>query len=183
MIINKYDHHYFRWLCDMVHCGEKNRYSKLTTKLHSIPYTYNKTNLLLMRDSSREDDGLTLRDEYINDKHNNITSITGECSIFEMLIALSRRIDDLCSDSLIDPNIDKWFWRLLKNLKLDKYDDFNYNDEEVVKIINTFTSRKYDKCGNGGLFPIQKYKGDMRKIDIATQMHHYLNVHEYSISK
>ena len=42
-------------------------------------------------------------------------------------------------------------------------------------------SRKYDKFGNGGLFPIPKYKGDMRKIDIAMQMHHYLNYNNYRI--
>lgn len=183
MIVNKSYKDYYTWLCDMAHCGDKNGYSKLTTKLHNTPFTYIKSNILLMRDSSREDDGILLRTDFIEDKHTSITAIQGECSLLEMLVALSRRIDDLCTDSREYSNIDKWFWRLLSNLKLDIYSDVKYNDEEVTKIISNLINRKYDKFCNGGLFPIPKYKGDMRKIDIAMQMHHYLNEHDYSISK
>lgn len=182
MIINKNNTKYFKWLCNMVYCGEDNRYFKLANKLHNTPFIYLKTNLLLMRDSSREDDGLLLREDFINDKNKDITNIQGECSVFEMLIALSRRIDDICTIS-IDNKIHRWFWVLLSNLKLSMYDDFNYNEKEIDKILNIFMNRKYDKHCNGGLFPLKNYKGDMRKNDIAMQMHHYLNHHNYSFPK
>lgn len=181
MIVNKYNIGYYRWLCDMVCYKKGTGYDSLLNKLHDTPFTYLKTNTILSRDSCREDDGLDLRKDYINDNKTNIEYIEGECSVLEMLIALSRRIDDLCIDALDDSNIDRWFWRLISNLHLDIYDDNNYNEEKVDKILDTFMRRKYDRHGVGSLFPIPKYEGDMRKNDISMQMHHYLNKHNYHL--
>lgn len=180
MIVNKNDKRYFEWLCKMVHLDKVKTHDKLLLKLHNTPFTYLKTNILLSRDSSREDDGLELRTDFLEDSKNNITNIEGECSIFEMLIALARRIDDLCTESA-DNKIYYYFYKLLTNLNLWKYDDDNWDEESVEKILKDFMSRKYDKNGNGGLFPILNYNGDMRKIDIAMQMHHYLNYNNYRI--
>lgn len=180
MIVTKNDKRYFNWLCKMVKLDKITTHTKILNKLNNSPFTYIKTNVLLSRDSSREDDGLELRSEFIEDSRTNITNIEGECSILEMLIALARRIDDLCNET-VDNKIPHYFSRLVYNLGLWKYDDDHWNEEEVDNILKIFLTRKYDKNGNGGLFPIPNYNGDMRKIDIAMQMHHYLNYLNYKV--
>ena len=48
MIVNKSYRYYYQWLCDMVRCGEKNKYYKLTMKLHNTPFTYLKSNVIFI---------------------------------------------------------------------------------------------------------------------------------------
>lgn len=178
MTTNRYSPQYVNWLCDMVCFGVKEGYGALARKLHSTSYIYS-----VERDDCRAADGKGLRYEYKQQVRYGKNIDDSDCSVLEMLIALAGRMDDVCCVSLDKSDQYRWFWRLLDNLGLSKFDDKHYEqfggDEEVTKILNTWMEHKYKKNGVGGLFPMRKPVFDMRKIDYCMQMSHYLNEIQY----
>jgi hypothetical protein len=174
MMANIYSTQYVNWLCEMVFFGTKEGYSALAKKLQNTPFRYS-----VERDDCRAYDGTGLRYEYKEcNRYAKKIDETEECTVLEMLIALARRMDDICCTSLVRSDQPRWFWRLLDNLGLSKFDDKHYEklggDQAVEDILNTWMNRTYKQNGTGGLFPMKNNSHDMRKIDIAMQMHHYL---------
>ena len=92
------------------------------------------------------------------------------CSVLEMLIALAYRCEELRHDPEYGDRTGQWFWEMIVNLKLDEFDDANYNETKVTQIVNRFLSRKYQPNGKGGLFFIANPREDLRKVDIWMQM-------------
>jgi hypothetical protein len=66
--------------------------------------------------------------------------LTKDCSVLEMLIAMSKRIEldivpeheNTCAD---------WFWLLIGNLGLDKYDNYAFDGPKVDEILKNWLDR------------------------------------------
>ena len=131
-------------------------------------------------------DGISIREEYDSDDFDydvypdEFDDIP--CSIMEMLIGVSRRMDFELSG--VEYDSDKtatYFWELLENAGLTVYDDeyFENGDEgeiteEIEKILNRINDREFDASGKGGFFPLNSPTEDQRNVEIWYQMQAYI---------
>ena len=156
-------------------------YHHLINKLWSINYIPSIGN-----DVDRATDGLELRSRYYdiymresgltarNDVVDNVVSIFGECTLLEMLIALSMNMYDIMQDMDIYNSVSRWFWELLKNAKIDRLDDSSWDDltdsqyvEDIVKDIMELKENGYTR----GWFDLDIWTS----VEIWYQMHKYLS--------
>ena len=174
---------YFQWLCDIVHIEQEYvSYRLLARDLHRRPFLY-----FVDYDENRAGDGLELREEYMRQiDYPGYADIEGECSVFEMIVALARRMDFETSDPYdLDDLSDRtafWFWEIMDNLGLSRYSDDVYVEESgdvmVDFIIDLLLERKYEPNGIGGMFPLESYAEDQRYVEIWNQMNAYLSERE-----
>lgn len=172
---------YFEWLCDIVGAEHKGKSYWIVLK-----DMYNKDFYSLVdHDENRAYDGLELREDFLSEiGYPLYWEMDKECSVLEMIIGLAKRMDFEAAkvDEDDDERIDFWFWDLVDNLGLTKYDDDNYVDEEghiyVSWILDLFLERKYDPNGYGGLFPLDCCYENQTKVEIWYQMSAYLNEKE-----
>ena len=164
---------YFNYLCRLV--GGGNKYSKLLGKLYATEF-YS----LIPNDDNRGADGKQLRNNYINEEGPQALLLfdLNECTVFEMLIGLSFRLEFESMSSLWEKTPKEWFWILLDNLGLRDYDDVVYEqpgvENQVNEILEIFLDRQYKRDGNGGLFPLKTPRKDQRRIEIWYQMSAYI---------
>ena len=127
-------------------------------------------------DVNRVNDGLELRDEFVETTGNTrpiIVSKKRSCTMLEMMIALSRRINDLNYDPTDPDRTAHWFWILIDNLNLSDFSDRNMNVAAEAATYDTFkrvVERTYGANGIGGLFPLLSAKQDQRRVEIWFQM-------------
>lgn len=166
------DELYFKWL-----------YSKTgSLKLKNPSQTYWSILRLLYRkafiwiepnDDNRMEDGSDLRYDFIDEEgieKVDIEWMSLGCSILELLIGLSRRLSFEADGSPRD-----WFWQLMDNLGLDKYNDkITIPEDEVEEILDHLIWRTYEPDGIGGLFPLKWPKRDQRDVEIWYQMSSYI---------
>lgn len=73
----------------------------------------------------------------------------------------------------------QWFWMMLDNLELTKYDDSVEFNLDVLNYIHGTVDRvlfrRFDQNGDGGLFPLKSSKSDQRITDFWTQFLLYLD--------
>ena len=171
----KIEAEYYYWLCDIINVDQYNvSYWLLIKKLQDTEFIDKVPN-----DDNRIDDGKKLRDIFADETgYTNYTFLDGPCSMLEMLIGLSIRIEDILEDCEEGDRTRVWFWEMIKNLGLDKYDDESYFDhggsDAIVEILDKLINRKYGRNGNGGLFPLKDAKKDQRNVEIWYQMCAYL---------
>lgn len=183
---------YFNWLCDLVDVNQADKsYYILARTLHKREF-YG----FVPNDDNRAKDGQKLREDFaiensyemkqgkmiVNDDIYNkyIHELVGPCSVFEMMVALAKRIEN---DILFDPEKEDLmkiiFWEMIKNLGLDSLTDDDYYDKNgsyiCMKVLNNLLSRHYKRNGHGGLFPLRHAKTDQRKVEIWYQMSAYLD--------
>lgn len=170
------DDAYFEWLYS--HIGPlQNRnphrnYWKLCRKLYSTEFIW-----FVPNDDNRVEDGKELRLEFLDSTRHPLDDPRGlwreiGCSVFEMLIALSRRAAFESEGTDLE-----WFWRFMHNLELDEYSDAVYEisiDEEVTEVLDRLINRTYRRNGEGGLFPLRHSRRDQRKVELWYQMSSYL---------
>lgn len=132
-------------------------------------------------DDNREADAIELRSEFIDETGLQPTSsfMDERASVFEVLIALSRRMDYEISGGDDPDGPLEFFWIMIANLGLFSYTDEVYLGEvgirdEVESILDTFLSRSYNFDGDGGLFPLRNPRKDQRKTEIWYQMSAYI---------
>lgn len=169
------DEDYFMWLCELVDADNPdNGYFGLMRFLYNTNFD-ERSAMLVPNDGNRILDGIDLRREFGNESfYSDYECLDGPCSLLEMLIALSFKIEE--SFGLFD-NIG-WFWEMLGNLELNTMDDdafyapggIEYVDRKVRKLLD----RRYSKDGSGGLFPLKHPEEDQRNIEIWYQMSYYL---------
>jgi len=170
------DDAYFEWLYSQIG-AVRNRnparsYWKLCRQLYTTEFTW-----FIPNDDNRIEDGRELRLEFLNDIDHQMEDPTGHwmalgCSMFEMLIALARRVAFETDRSPVE-----WFWRLMHNLELMKYTDELYEIsilEEVEEVLTQLNDRTYLPDGHGGLFPLQRPAQDQREVELWYQMSAYL---------
>ena len=162
---------YLEWLSAMVIPDESIRYSyqKVLEELYLKEFRWS-----ISGDENRAEDGIVLRDIF-RDEMGSPANASGPCSCLEMMVALSLRCEN---ELMYDPDegdrIDIWFWDMFENLGLDRLDDWRFDEATFNKIMDHFLDRKYDKDGYGGLFFIEGFERDMRKIEIWYQLNYFL---------
>lgn len=151
------------------------KYGRLFEILHNIKFTW-----LIERDDNREDDGVELRDYYDIPRSEYSVEESEEfmdhwCSVLEMLIGLSIRVDDEIIGDPAEEHPEDFFMEMIKNLGLDIYKGDRYRENDVIKIVKKWMDRKFDRNGNGSPFPVKKDHRDQRKLEIWDQMNSYIN--------
>ena len=122
-------------------------------------------------DENRAAGGEALRDKYSDEYSIDIDDVrTGPCTVLEMLISLADHMTDQLACDISD-----WFWQLIENLHLSKYDNDEFDPRAVEFIIMSWLHRSYSSNGEGSLFPLKEYKGDCRNLDIWSQMNAWIN--------
>lgn len=171
---------YFDWMCQLV-CSDQFSdrilsHRKLLKKLHEINFIY-----LMDMDGNRYEDGIDLRYRFCYEKGYDPAMIAAyidisDCSVFEMMVALSLRCEEQIMDNPQKGNrLGVWFWNMLESLNLCSMDDINFDSAYIDRVISKFMYRDYDTNGKGGLFTINNCDVDMRSVDIWTQMCWYLD--------
>lgn len=162
----KKENDYFDWLKSIVSNDQSVlKYDKLLTFLYNKEFTFT-----VKGDANRYNDGLALRNRY------DLHSSKKPCSILEMMVALSLRIEETIMDNTEYGNRTKqWFWGMIKNLGLNSMQDEKYNQAYVEAIISNFLNRNYKPNGDGGLFFIKNINKDLRKYEIWYQLCWYLD--------
>lgn len=170
------DELYFTWLYGKV-CSVKLRdrsktHNKLLRQLFRTKFVW-----LISNDDNRMEDGLDLRDEFL--EHEGLDPdpewMRVECSVLEMLIGLSRRLAFAADEG----GARDWFWIMLENLGVAEFNDSGaYPEEEVGEIIENLIWRQYRMDGRGGLFPLENPQSDQRKVELWYQANAYLLEHE-----
>lgn len=169
-------HEYFLWLRSLITDDEHNT---LIRHLHRRPFEW-----IIDNDDNRAYDGIALRDMFVDQtQYNQREYPEGDCSILEMLIGVAIRINDILIETEGEEKIACWFWEIIGNLGLIKFtDDCLFELGGLIKIdqiLDRFLGRKYNRNGEGGLFPLKNPEVDQRDVEIWYQMSEYL-VENYS---
>lgn len=135
-------------------------YELLMRKLHDIDFKW-----FLERDENRMKDGLALRYDFF-DENEVDGGFIRPCSVLEMLVGLSLRLEcDYIGDPG-DPHPVDIFWQMICNLGLGNYFDTRFDSGRVEKIVDIWMSRRYDYDGKGGIFPLKGDTFDSREEEI-----------------
>lgn len=171
---------YFNWLCSKVqHKNKRLNHKALLNLLYEKPFRWS-----VDYDGNRCDDGLELRDLYIqefdvDESHLEVKYfLKRPCSVLEVLVAIARRMYDL-QYILSDPvdHTNRWFHELLGNLQLERFsDDISpVQEAEIDDILEIWLGRTYDEHGFGGIFPLKKRPlKDQTRVELWYQMMLYL---------
>lgn len=167
------DDFYYEWLYSQVgnvrnRNHERTRWA-LIKELYTTPFEW-----FVPNDDNRFEDGRELRHEFLSAVDISVTVdwMELECSILEMLIALSRRASFQSFGEPYD-----WFWHFIDNLGLGHLVDSRYtkaSEQEVNNKLNILNKRLYSRTGEGGLFPLRRPGRDQRKVEIWYQLASYL---------
>lgn len=163
---------YFEWLYEQV--GNQGSVRSRTHRC-LLRQLYTKAFVwMIPNDDNRVEDGRDLRFEFIQAAYIQSVDanwVSMECSVLEMLIALSRR---LSFEAEGEPR--EWFWLMMKNISLDVFTDNHYDSYtiEVEEVLNQLIFRTFQSSGQGGLFPLQRPEDDQRGVEIWYQMSAYL---------
>ena len=167
--------HYYVYLLDLIGADKHPHYSNLLKYLHSKQFYWS-----VEMDKNRSDDGKELRYDFLREKAALGSDFweNEPCTVLEMVIALSKRISiDIMPD--FEEDISYWFWILLGNLGVLKFEDriFDANcRDEIDNILRIFMGRKYGNDGKGSLFPCEKsVLKNFSVLEIWYQMHFWLS--------
>lgn len=166
------DELYFTWLYGVVADPRIKRTYRTYWRLFKLLYTKEFV-WIVPNDDNRIEDGKELRYEFID--HQKLMDVDHGwmnlgCSMLELLIGLSRR---LAFETDSEPRV--WFWRMLENLDLEKFNDgAHFTDEMVQEKLDAVIWRTYKHNGEGGLFPLSQPCKDQRDVELWYQMSAYI---------
>lgn len=164
---------YYNWLLNRIENPERpivRRYTELLNALYCKRYSYR-----IARDSNRAIEGVNLRYEfgdifgyprYMIDRW-----IYGQCSVLELMVALSARCENEISGNM-DAHI--WFWTMIESLNLEGMDNDHFEPNYVDQALEDFMNGNYKKNGEGSLFALKNTHRDMRKLELWYQMQTFL---------
>lgn len=170
---------YFEWLCDMINL-QYDTYDILIYELYNIPFFWK-----IELDANRAEDGIILRGYFHNDDGTTALDTFADkpCSVLEMLIALSKKMDYLLADDGRGDRTRIWFWEMISNLGLDKYYDAEFNEpfgedmgriKEIQQICDKWMNRNFSYRGYGSPFPLVRPHRDQRQQQLIDQMNDYI---------
>lgn len=168
------DELYFEWLYSQVASVKLTNPKRTYWKLFKILYTKEFV-WIVPNDDNRIEDGKDLRIEFLERRQIDQADIDRdwmmlECSMLELLVGISRRLAFLTSDK---PYI--WFWEMLENIGLSKYNDNEHIPRELVEEkLDRVIWRTYNFNGRGGLFPLRRPRKDQRDVEIWYQLNSYI---------
>lgn len=169
---------YFLWLCNLVNIGRTTRDQNrrdLAWSLHQKEFYWSVPN-----DDNRAEDGKKLRENFADAVlTEDCRCLDGPCSVLEMLIGLSQRIEYILREPSAGNRVSRWFWELVNNLELLAFTDDDLDSRRQARIndiiLDNLLERRYSQSGKNGLFPLVTNYGDQRKIEIWYQLMHYLD--------
>lgn len=173
---NRLEEDYFRWLYSQIGAvsdvNPNHSFWILTEMLYETPF-----DIFVSNDVNRALDGTYLRTEFGVDEGDS--RLPEECTLLEMLIALSHRVEEEAYGTNLSFSTENWFWRLLDNAGLRKYNDAVLSDngphQAIARdIIRRIRERDYEPSGLGGLFPLRNWNEDQRDVEIWYQMAAYI---------
>lgn len=183
MMINEY----FDWMYESVNTDPDGNlhdyYKDLLHYLHSISFNY-----LIPMDSNREGDGITLRYHFAYEKNIPSSVVASEidiypCSVLEMMVALSRRMEsDVMGDVEFGNRTYIWFHSMLSSMGLENFVDGEFGNierGEAGDIVSRCLNREYGYNGEGGFFTLANPSRDLRSVEIWDQAMWWLNEYEY----
>ena len=175
----------------------RDSYLKLLISLFETPFTWS-----VLHDENRAEDGLKLREIYINeleecgDEPHGIYEAGPDCTLLEMFLALAIRCgSELMYDPSVGEQVDRWFFMMMDNQKLNYLDNNHWDEERFNYICEHFCERKYGPNGefcaffvpeNGQIMDknsqildknshkIDKNSQKWRKMELAYQMNYYI---------
>lgn len=170
---------YFDWLYKQID-GHRRSYIKLCRILYDKKFRWS-----VALDDNRCEDGLDLRRQFadgMDETHLEVQYfLKGDCTVFEMMVALAIRMNDQIYDLNSQENkTPKLFQELLGNLgMLHFYDALHLSVTDEVRIdqiLEILMDRTYGRDGSGSLFPLKRRPPkDMSRVEIWYQMMAYLN--------
>lgn len=170
---------YFHFLYGKIADG--NNYRKLCRYLNGFEFTF-----FVPNDDNRHSDGYDLRYqflEYLTDIGQPITQrqidnlLENPVSVFEVLVALTDRMDFQLYDNEIPPRNPTWFQEMLTNLGISDLVDRKWSyvaERDTERVIRMLLDRTYDENGEGSLFPLEHPREDMTRVEIWYQMMAYI---------
>lgn len=167
-----YQKRYLQWLCRFL--GDVSGYSKLLDYLYQVDFVW-----IIPMDENRAKDGLNLRNRFC-DLYSfdtvQLQEIFGNkpCSMLEMMIALSIRIEDDFMGTENSNQIPRWFWSMIFSMGLQFNKDETFNSDKVDSIILQFIEHRYGPDGRGSLFHVPMRNVDFRNLQIWDQMNYWL---------
>lgn len=175
--------YYFDFLCDTVwervpdimEDEDESCEDFLLRRLHEIDF-YS----LVPNDDNRGEDGIVLRDTYLDHNRGGFNPEMNDkpCSVLEMLIGLSYRLEFETAQSRWEKTPKTWFWILIENLGLDfrscRHISRAAYAEKIDEVVHNLLERHYKGNGEGGLFPLKHPKKDQRRVEIWYQMSAYI---------
>ena len=166
---------YFEWLYSLIKDSNRDgkSYIFLMSQLHDTTF-YS----LVPNDDNRCKDGEDLRVRFMDHYESHVQPLYGRpCTLFEMLIALAYRINEIMIGEPFELSVSECFWLFIQNLDLEWYEDsplYSKYAEKIEENIKKFLERRYTYNGHGGIFPLKKAKRDQRTTEIWYQMSDYL---------
>jgi len=169
---------YFEWLCTLVDVDQQGAsYWSLMIDLFKEPFYWTVPN-----DDNRAFDGMMLREQFCDDIQIDyyLDDFPTACTMLELIMGIAQRCHRITIDHGRGFLMIDWFWKILDNCGLSKFDDKRYDSAEVSDILCCVLERKFSKTGEGGFFPLKKCALDQRKVEIWYQMNTYLVENYYS---
>lgn len=172
--------YYCRWLItDYVFFDYYNIYSDLFFRLLTTEFE-----ILIDLDENRLNDGMRIRntffEEYMDaDILDEVYNLP--CSVLEVLIALSWRLDHeyigdhMTIDTFEERKEYELFFEMVENLGLDQFPNKYYDEREIDRILKKWLLRKFKKNGEGSIFPISYPVNNQKEIEIWAQAMEYIN--------
>lgn len=159
------DYEYYEWLVSQILLPPNKSFNTLFDMLHSREFVW-----LIPNDDNRVADALELRSEFMQDKKGKL-DLDG-ATLLEVVVSLSRRTAFTAGAH----SPDRWAWKLIKNLGLDKkFDPLTEDDMfKISDILETLIWRTYRKDGQGGFFPLKHPEEDQTQVEIWYQMNAYV---------
>jgi len=165
---DRLDDQYLDWLYDLVGRQAKQiEHYRLMKQMFTTEFIP-----LVPNDDNRCMDGVAIRQEFIAENGSIRPSrnwLNEGCSVLEMVIGISRHIVfEMGGD------VGEWFWHLIDNLRITKYNDSQYNERIVRNVLERLVWRKYSYDGTGGLFPLKEPQEHQAEVELWFQMESYL---------
>lgn len=177
---------YFVWLAESV-CLDKDPYFgqaywELASLLYDTPFFSDQP-----MDQNREADGIRLRETWMDlmmseaDERGQSydiapESLDGPCTVLELLVGLATRLeDDVMQNDAYGNRTPVWFWAMVLNLDLARFDDRFFNAMKISGVLYDWMSRRYEPNGRGGLFPLENCLEDQRNVELWLQARAWLN--------
>lgn len=157
---------YFDWLYERV-CGDWEPRGLSFHRLLTFLYNQNFTPSCEL-DGARAEDGLDLRYRFAQTQNIVYQDVQDAfagipCSMLEMMVALSIRIEEhILEDAASGNRVGQWFWNMVVSLGLVAMDDTRFNEERAQSVLDRFNAREYQPNGAGGLFTLMHPKEDGR---------------------
>ena len=161
---------YREWLFDIIRFDDYcDRYERLLDYLSGVKFTWS-----MDHDDNRAEDGFALRWKFASewgiDEDFWVGRMPVRCSVLEMMIALSMRMEDILHDPELGFRTGEWFWEMVRSIGLMEMRNEKFDRDFCDICMEQLLSRRYCRNGKGGLFRCKAPKIDMRKSDIWHQM-------------